>query len=94
MFIIARVNGSQKNFFKFVDFVRLSTESKLPTKKIFKIEKYSDIVIPGILLFLLKIKSNRDKPISQSFLFDLLKKNKFGSKVLILSVVRISLHKS
>jgi hypothetical protein len=94
VFITARVNGSQKNFFNFKEFVRLSTESELPTKSIFNIDKYSDIVIPGILLFLLKIKSNKDKPISQLFLLDLSKKNKLGSKVLILSVVRISLHKS
>ena len=55
--------------------------------KIFNIDKYSNIVIPGILLFLLKIKSNNDKLISQLLLFNLSKKNKFGSKVLILSVV-------
>jgi hypothetical protein len=87
VFITARVRGSQKNFFNFKEFVRLSTESELPTKSIFNIDKYSDILMSGILLFLLKIKSNKDKPICQLFLFDLSKKNKFGSKVLILSVV-------
>ena len=83
-----------KKLFNFREFVRLSTESELPTKKIFNIDKYSDVVISGILLFLLKIKSNKDKLISQLLLFNLSKKNKSGSKVLILSVVRISLHKS
>ena len=50
--------------------------------------------MPGILLFFLKIKSNKDRLSSQLLLLNLSKKNKFGSSVLILSVVRISLHKS